>query len=131
MICTCGAGRYTSGMTPLRELLGFLVEASESPRKFLAFVGLLAGLGLLRQGIVVAQKSLTPHWQTLAYLGGGFIVGSVSALCLYWLRVSESQTKDAEEIAVEAMAKQAAPSHGPQTTPAAAEHVTPAKPDRT
>jgi len=94
-------------MTPIRELFDFLIEAAQSPRKFLAFLGLLASFGLLGRGIVVAQIPEYPHWLTTVWLGAGFILGSLSGVALYWLRSAESSNTDAEALAIVTLARHA------------------------
>jgi hypothetical protein len=93
--------------TPIREMFDFMIEAAESPRKLLAFAGLLAGFILLGKGIIVAQNPDYPHWKTALLLGGGFIVGSVSGVALYWLKSSESHNTQMETLAIETLARQA------------------------
>lgn len=93
--------------TPIREMFDFMIEAAESPRKLLAFAGLLASFGLLGKGIVLAQNPDSPIWKTALFLGGGFILGSVSGIALYWLKSSESHSTEMETLAIETLARQA------------------------
>lgn len=93
--------------TPIREMFDFMIEAAESPRKLLAFAGLLAGFILLGKGIVVAQNPDYPLWKTALFLGSGFIAGSVSGVALYWLKSSESHSTEIETLAMQTLSRQA------------------------
>ena len=91
--------------------MDFLADIVTSPKKIVAFVLFLVGVSLLGTALGNAQNPNYPHWKLGAELAGGFLIGSVGAISLYWLRSSEKRVKDIDQIAVETLANHAAFDH--------------------